>query len=69
MTLQELAKHTPKSKAVEDFFFKNAGYAEDSPSKPYVIRVGAKTFFSDDTMDLRIQLELAVARERRRQVK
>jgi hypothetical protein len=29
----------------------------DSPTKPYVIRIGSKTLFSVDTMDLRQQFD------------
>jgi hypothetical protein len=38
---------------LEEYFMEFAQYMEDSPNKPYVIRVGSKTLSSDDTMDLR----------------
>ena len=39
-------------------YFQTYGrYFPDSPNKPYAIRVGSKTFFSNDTMDLRKQFD------------
>jgi len=37
------------------YFETHAQYFEDSPDKPYAIRVGSRTLFSHDTHDLRIQ--------------
>jgi hypothetical protein len=51
---------------LEEYFMEYAQYMEDSPNKPYVIRVGSKTLFSDDTMDLRKQFEAHVRKLKRR---
>jgi hypothetical protein len=69
MTLRELAKYTPRSRQVEEFFFANARYVEDSPSKPYIIRIGSMTLFDEDTMGLRLQLERMIATARRRKAR
>lgn len=69
MTITELAKrHTPRSKAVEKYFFANARYLKDSPGECYSILVGSRTLFSRDTMDLRLQFE-EVIRKLRRQLR
>jgi hypothetical protein len=41
----------------QQYFFDYARYFEDSPLTPYAIRVGAKTLFAADTMDLRLKFE------------
>jgi hypothetical protein len=51
---------------LEEYFMEYAQYMKDSPNKPYVIRVGSKTLFSDDTMDLRQQFEVHVRKLKRR---
>jgi hypothetical protein len=51
---------------LKEYFMDYAQYMEDSPNKPYVIRVGSKTLFSDDTMDLRNQFEAHVRKLKRR---
>jgi hypothetical protein len=50
---------------LEEYFMGYAQYMEDSLNKPYVIRVGSKTLFSDDTMDLRQQFEMHVRKLKR----
>lgn len=49
----------------EQWFFDNAGYMDDVPKYRYVIRVGSKLFMSDDTMDLRKQVDKYIAIQRR----
>ena len=51
---------------LEEYFMEYAGYMEESSNKPYVIRVGSKTLFSDDTIDLRKQFEVHVRNLKRR---
>ena len=51
---------------LEGYFMEYAQYMEDSPHKPYVIRVGSKTLSSDDTMNLRKQFEIHVRKLKRR---
>jgi hypothetical protein len=50
---------------LEAYFMKYAQYMEDSPNKPYVIRVGSRTLFGNDTMDLRNQFEVHVRKLKR----
>lgn len=71
MTLKQLSRYTPKSKQVEKFFMANAECYGGTISYPgvYRIRVGAQIFHDNDTMCLRIQLENAIRRERRKRNK
>ena len=71
MTLKQLARYTPKSKQVERFFMDNAKCYGGTISYPgvYRIQVGSKLFHDNDTMNLRIQLENAIRRERRKLAK
>lgn len=49
-----------------EFFSAFARYMPDSPEEySYVIRIGSKTLYSDDTMTLRMQFEAYVKRMRR----
>jgi hypothetical protein len=57
---------TMDEERLEAYFMDYAQYMEDSPNKPYVIRVGSKTLSSDDTMDLRKQFEAHVRKLKRR---
>jgi len=50
----------------ERYFEDYAGYFPDSPLTPYSIRVGSKTFHSNDTMDLKIQFINYLKRETRK---
>src|SRR5438067_13314839 len=51
---------------LEEYFIEHAGYMEDSPNKPWVIRVSSKSFFSDKKMELRKQFESHVRKLKRR---
>jgi hypothetical protein len=51
---------------LEEYFMEYAQYMEESPNKPYVIRVGSRTLLSDDTMDLRRQFEAHIRKLKRR---
>lgn len=60
MTLRALSLQDVKAmdkRGREKYFFAYAGYFPDSPAQPYAIRVGSKTFHSNDTADLRQQFD------------
>lgn len=50
-SFEEVKKMNPEQRTL--YFEEYAGYFEDSPSTPYAIRVGGKTFFAEDTLELR----------------
>jgi hypothetical protein len=58
LSLDEVRTMTPEQ--LTGYFEKYARYFEDSPNKPYAIRIGSKTLLSDDTMDLRQQFDRLV---------
>ena len=51
------------------YFSDNARFIPDAPNKPYAIRLGNTTFFSNDTYDLRLQFNRAVGAAKRRRKK
>jgi hypothetical protein len=51
---------------LEAYFMEFAQYMEDSPNRPYIIRVGSRTLSIDDTMNLRKQFEAHVRKLKRR---
>ena len=59
MTGEQLARLTPRE--LEAHFMEAARFMPDAPNTPYFIRVGSRTLFSADTMDLRKQFERKVA--------
>lgn len=54
------------SRQLTAYFEEYARYYEDAPQRPYAIRVGSETLFSDDTMDLKTQLVKLVRKLKRR---
>ena len=51
---------------LEEYFMEFARFVDDAPAHPYAIRVGSKTLFSDDTMELRREFEAHVRKLKRR---
>ena len=54
-SFEEVKKMTSEQRT--EYFETYAGYFEKSPKSPYAIRIGSRTFHSDDTMDLRRQFD------------
>jgi hypothetical protein len=54
---------------VSAYFEQYARYFADSPNAPYAIRIGSKTLFSNDTMDLRQKLTRLLAAEKRKRTR
>lgn len=54
------------AKQREEYFMKFAQFMPDAPQKPYVIRFGSTTLFSEDTMELRQAFEAEIKRLRRK---
>jgi hypothetical protein len=50
-----------------EYFCSYARFDPTSPQKPYAIRIGGKSLFSDDTMELRRMFNKAVGLLRRRE--
>jgi len=50
-----------------EYFEEYARFFEDAPQKPYAIRIGSRTLFSADTMDLKIQFTALVRKLKRKQ--
>jgi hypothetical protein len=51
--------------AREQYFMEYARYMPDAPQKPYMIRLGSRSLFSHDTMELREKFESQVRLLRR----
>lgn len=61
LSLDEVMKLNIAGRAC--YFDEYARYFEDSPEIPYAIRVGSKTFHSNDTLDLKMQFINYLKRE------